>query len=550
MKNIGFSKLATVLLCLLSGSFLSWTTGVTTRVEAAVTEGVCHEVKDKPLYSTAALLRFYADRDCRRAWSTTSDILPVAETLIHTLLHAEDAGLRPTDYHLRRILTLQEEIRKLPAAEPDLLARDLTELDILLSDAFFLYAAHLTQGRVNPETIDPDWHIAGREKDLALLLQTALSRGHLEETLRELAPPHQGYRLLQETLAQMRAAAAAGGWPLVPWGPALREGDRGPRVEVLRRRLVATADLAGDFRDGELFDAVLADAVRRFQKRHALETDAVAGKRTLAALNTPATLRARQIEANLERWRWLPRDLGRRHILVNIPDFLLTVVEDGAPVMEMRVIAGRQTRRTPFFTGAIASIILNPSWIVPEIILIEDKLPLILDNRDFLRDQHFRVFQVRNARWIEVNAGEIAWATLDPGRFPYRLRQDPGPWNALGRIKFQIPNKYDVYLHDTPSRELFASAERTFSSGCIRVEKALALAEYLLHADPTWTRERIEAAIQRGRTMTLSLAEPMTVYLLYWTSWVDQDGTLQFREDVYERDEILVEALRRPLAAP
>jgi murein L,D-transpeptidase YcbB/YkuD len=293
----------------------------------------------------------------------------------------------------------------------------------------------------------------------------------------------------------------------------------------------------------------LADALRRFQSRHGLDPDAVVGRRTIAALNTPSPQRAQQIEVNLERLRWLPRDLGPRHLLVDIADFRLELIEDGAPTLAMRVIAGRQARRTPFLSGEITSILLNPAWTVPEKIAIEDKLPLILDDPSYLVDNGFKVFAPSGNEWREVDPADVDWTLLSGTRFPYQLRQAPGPLNALGQIKFQLPNRHDIYLHDTPSRELFARTERAFSSGCIRVERALDLAERLLAADPTWTRARIEATIAAGSTVSVRLPAPLPVYLLYRTAWVDRNGVLQLREDIYGRDSALLESLSRPLAA-
>ena len=234
---------------------------------------------------------------------------------------------------------------------------------------------------------------------------------------------------------------------------------------------------------------------------------------------------------------------------MNIADFRLELIEAGAPTLEMRVIAGRQARRTPFFTGEITSILLNPTWTVPEKIAIEDKLPLILDDPYYLEDNGFKVFAPSGKEWREIDPADVDWTRLSKTHFPYRLRQEPGPKNALGRIKFQIPNRHDIYLHDTPSHELFARTERTFSSGCIRVERAVDLAERLLAADPAWTRARIEETIAAGATVSVRLPEPLPVYLLYWTAWVDRDGALQLREDVYGRDAALLEALAQPLRA-
>jgi murein L,D-transpeptidase YcbB/YkuD len=505
----------------------------------------------EPLLSLEALRLFYGARGHRPAWGDDGGVSPQIDILVAALHAADREGLRPADYHtaaiddwLARLRSAARAARTRPAGAAD-------DLDLLLSDAFFLYATHLTSGRVNPASVEPEWNIAGRARDLVFLLGSALDRGHLSVTLEDLAPVREDYRLLRDALASHRAVAAAGGWPPVPEGAALRPGDRHPRVAALRRRLAATGELpAGGDTAGEFFDAPLADALRRFQSRHGLDPDAVAGRRTIAALNAPAALRARQIEANLERLRWLPRDLGPRRLLVNIADFRLVLTEEGAPTLEMRVIAGRLARRTPFFTGEITSILLNPAWTVPVKIAIEDKLPLILDDRDYFKDHGFRVFAPSGSVWREIDPDDVDWTRVSEKHFPYQLRQDPGPQNALGRIKFQVPNRHDIYLHDTPSRGLFARTERTFSSGCIRVERALDLAVRLLAGDPTWTRERIEKTIATGDTVSVPLPAPMPVYLLYWTAWVDRDGLLQFREDVYGRDDATLEALGKPLASP
>jgi murein L,D-transpeptidase YcbB/YkuD len=503
---------------------------------------------DAALLSLEALHLFYEERGHRPAWSADGRPSPQVGQLVDALRSASHEGLRPADYRLETIEALRRQLKEPSRAAGETTA-DIVDLDLILSDAFFLYAGHLTSGRVNPGSIEPEWNIPGRGRALTLLLAAALERGHLADTISRLPPADDGYRRLRAALAAQRAVAAAGGWPLVPWGPALRAGDRGPRVAALRRRLAATGELAAGEEAGELFDAPLGEALRRFQARHGLETDAVAGRRTIAALNASSVQRARQIEANLERLRWLPRDLGPRHLVVNVPDFRLTLTEDGAPALTMRVIAGRQSRRTPFFTGEITSIVVNPPWTVPETIALEDKLPLILDDRDFFASEGFKLFRRVGKSWREIDPADVDWARLPPERFPYRLRQEPGPRNALGRLKFQVPNRHDIYLHDTPSRGLFARDGRAYSSGCIRVERAVDLAARLLAPDPAWSREKIEAAIAAGETVTVPLRRPMPVYLLYATAWVDPDGSLQFREDIYGRDAALLEALVLPPAA-
>jgi len=486
----------------------------------------------EPLHRPAGLAAFYEGRACRAAWLREGVPLPAAEQVLAAVRGADRDGLRPQRYHLAPI----ERLVRLGVPS--------MELDLLLTDAFLDLAAHLAGGAVDPASLGEEWNIARPALDSVALLRRALDEGRVGEALAGLAPATPGYRGLRDELARLRAVAAAGGWPAVPPGPALRPGDRGPRVAALRDRLAASGELApGAPGEAAAFDGGLADALRAFQLTHGLEPDAIAGRRTIASLNEPASRRALQAAVNLERLRWLPPDLGPRRLVVNIADFSLEVFEGGAKVLGMKVIAGRQARRTPFFSGEITSVVLNPTWTIPRRIALEDELPKILEDRDWLVENDVRVYRREGEGWSETLPGEVQWVTLGPGRFPYRLVQQPGPRNALGRIKFQIPNPYDIYLHDTPSRELFELSERTFSSGCIRVQRPLELAELLLAPDPLWTRGAIEAGIAEGVTRKVPLAGPMPVFILYWTAWVDRSGVLQLREDVYGLDTPLGTAL-------
>lgn len=497
-----------------------------------------------------ALRRLYAGPGCRPLWTRVGSALPAVETLTSFAREAAREGLDPATYHPRAI----DEARRALAAAGGGRTEAAAALELLLSDAFLLYAAHLTRGRVDPASLEPEWNIEGRDRDLAVLMRTALDGGHLRSTLEGLPPSSHGYRSLRAGLARLRETAAAGGWPRVPRGPTLRAGDRGLRVAALRQRFISTCidpeapgAPAVPETYGEEFDAILGAAVTAFQLRHGLEPDGVVGPRTLAALNVPVEERVAQVEANLERLRWLPRDLGRRHVLVNVPDFRLTLVEAGEPPFEMRVIAGRVARRTPFFTAEITRVVLNPPWTVPDTIAVEDKLPEILADPGYLAANGYRVLGRAGGLWREVEAASVDWASLGRGRFPVRLRQDPGPLNALGRVKFEMPNPYDIYLHDTPRRELFERTSRSFSSGCIRLERPVELAERLLRGSGGWDRARLAAAIDQGKTVTIPVPDPIPVFLLYRTAWADDLEALQFREDVYGRDRRLLPALARPL---
>jgi murein L,D-transpeptidase YcbB/YkuD len=340
---------------------------------------------------------------------------------------------------------------------------------------------------------------------------------------------------LRQALSRNLAIAQSGGWPALPQGETLRTGMSGPAVERLRLRLSISGDLPPEADKGDRFDAETEAAVKRFQARHGLTQDGVVGAKTRSALNTPVEERVRQIKINLERVSRLPQDTEDRFLLVNVPDFSLGAFRDGRRVLEMKVIVGRPKRPTPSLCERVTHIVFNPDWNVPHRIAARDILPKILKDPRHLTAQGFRVYGGQTAGGTEMDIEGIDWPSL-AGHFPYRLRQDPGPQNALGRVKFFLPNPFDIYLHDTPERTLFARTRRAFSSGCIRVEKPLELAAFLLADEPAWSPDAVHAAIGSGKTRWLRLSDPVPIYVVYWTAWVDPDGTVQFRDDLYDRD--------------
>lgn len=515
------------------------------RIEAA---GIPPNVSvgEEVIHASVALPRFYEDRVYQLAWSDNDGPRHQADALINAIHEADREGLRPDDYHLSCIEAIVSEIRQHQSQRKSYNPRRLVDLDLLLSDAFLVYASHLLAGRINPETIDAEWHANRREADLAIVLQTALDTNRIGETLKSLLPSQPGYARLRNALANYREIAAKGGWPRISAGPKMKRGERGERVLALRARLIATEDIQQNSGvGGDLFDDALEQALQRFQERYGLDVDGILGPATLEVLNVSAKERVTQIELNLERWRWLPQNLRNRYILVNMANFELSVVEKDQAVMVMRVIVGKEYRRTPVFSGQMTYLVFNPYWHVPPGIAIKDKLPLIRKDPDYLVKQNMKAFQGWGADAKEIDPQSIDWSKVTANNFTFRLRQDPGPSNALGRVKFMFPNRFNVYLHDTASRELFEKTLRTFSSGCIRIEKPIELAEYLLRDDPKWTHETILAAIEKQVEQTVRLPISIPVHLLYWTAWVDREGSLHFVRDIYGRDKRLDEALRK-----
>ena len=448
-------------------------------------------VAGERICDAAGLQTFYARREMRAAWDERS-----AASLLRAIDALAEDGLEPDRYH-------RDALGRLPPG---------AERDILATDAFLTAATHLSHGVVDPQFARPAWCAPPPKIDVAALLQAALDDGTIAETLARVSVRHEGYRRLRKALADYRELARNGGWAVVPAGRTLRAGDENERVAALRKRLYAPGDSA-------VFDAGLEELVRHFQAHHGLTGDGIAGPETLRELNVSADERARQIAVNMERWRWMPEDLGLSYVLVNIAAFRLDVIEGDHSVLTMKTVVGKDYTRTPFFAARIVEVIVNPWWNVPDSIATEELWPKQRRDPSYLEREH-----------MVVTNG--------------RIRQRPGEWNSLGRLKFNLPNSYDVYLHDTPAKSLFERPFRAFSHGCIRLERPRDLALYLLRDQPHWTAAAIESDIATGTERAIRLTTPQPVYILYWTAWVGDDGDMEFHRDHYQRDAALAAALQ------
>jgi L,D-transpeptidase YcbB len=323
--------------------------------------------------------------------------------------------------------------------------------------------------------------------------------------------------------------------------PKLEKGLRDPEVANLRNRLSITQGNIGfNIEDKDLFDQSLHDQVVLFQRRNGLVADGVVGRATIEALNIPVEDRIATIKVNLERWRWLSNNLGNKYIMVNIANYELQAIENDKIVFNSEAIVGRPYRRTPVFSSVITYLVFNPYWTVPPTILFNDVIPAVIKNPDYLENKKMKVLRTDGA---EIDPASIDWNRAAPGNFPYRIRQEPGPENALGKVKFMFPNQYSVYIHDTPVRNLFLHTDRSFSSGCIRINKPLEFAAYLLKDNPAWTPAQIKNVVDQGRERTVTLSGPVPVHLLYLTAWADDEGVVYFRKDIYDRDQRLMAAL-------
>ena len=418
--------------------------------------------------------------------------------------------------------------------------------DLAMSINLIAVIEDLKFGRISPDELGIEWDIARDQRGVEAIVAQIVNAIDPRAALESLLPAHPHYRSLQGALNHYRRLAEAGGWSQVPDDLLLRHGAIDPRVTTLRERLVAEFGWHEWLESPapEVFDTSLEEAVREFQRRYGLEPDGLAGRETLAVLNISATQRADQIEANLERWRWLPRDLGDRHILVNAANFSLSLYDGDKRALDMRVIVGKTYRQTPILSKPMRYLVLNPTWTVPPKILRRDILPKLVEDPEYLKTKGMQVFNGWEADAQQLDLAEVDWSKVSTRHSPYRVQQSPGAQNALGQVKFMFPNAHSVYIHDTPNRGLFSERVRAFSSGCVRVEHPLKLAEALL-ATESGDAKDWRVGLESGATTNVLLPKPLPVHLVYMTAWVDDQGITQFRRDIYQRDHNLQLALNR-----
>ncbi|HTI66295.1 MAG TPA: L,D-transpeptidase family protein [Caulobacteraceae bacterium] len=385
-----------------------------------------------------------------------------------------------------------------------------------LLEAGVRYAQAVRAGRLQPLQFPPEWAQRPAPFDARSEFSRAVAENRLGTWLESLPPPSTFYAQLRQALARYRAIAADGGWDSVPSGKAPKPGAADPRAAALRARLAAEGDAVAEASESG-FDEPLRQALARFQARHGLAATGELNARTVAELNVPAEARVAQIEANLERWRWAPRATPATRLEVNIAAQTLVYVRDGAVVATMRTVVGRPADRTPIFSDAVEAVVFNPPWNVPSTIAAKEILPKLKRDPGYLQ---------RNRFVVQPGGGAVT----------QRLQQLPGPKSALGLVKFDLPNGFNVYLHDTPTKSAFALDERALSHGCIRLEKPLDLARLVLRGDPDWTADAIQAALDRGVTVRARLSRPVPVYVGYWTAFVGEDGAVNFRRDLYGWD--------------
>jgi len=484
-----------------------------------------------------SLSDLYHSNELQPFWIENGKPSKRAKDIISVLEDAGSHGLVPTDYYVDWISEYKDSNN----------IADLVRLDVLLSMGMMHYVADQREGRIKPREIDPVLFesASDEEIDWSSLREAAFGASDMKAFLQQQAPPFLQYRELQKKLSEYRALAASGGWPQIAAGETLKPGMNDPRIRQVRTRLAITGDISAGDMDSTLFDSELEKSVKHFQKRHNLQTDGAIGKQTIAAMNVTVEDRINQLNVNMERYRWLKRDIAGPRVAVNIAGFEAFAGEEGKIDLFMPVIVGKLRHETPVFSDTIKYVDFNPYWTLPPNIAANETLPKLKKDSLYLKKHNMKLFDGWGSDSKEVDATKIDWSKVTKKDMRlYRVRQEPGPENALGTLKVVFPNKYDVYLHDTPTHSLFKEEKRAFSHGCIRMSRPAEMAAWLLGGkDKGWDIERISEIVKSGERKVVKLEKPIPIHILYRTAFVDTStNTLNFYEDVYGRDKILARA--------
>jgi murein L,D-transpeptidase YcbB/YkuD len=510
--------------------------------------------------------KFYRERGFRLGWFRDHQLVPQAKTMLGVIDKAADEGLDPKEYKTKDFDKLFADLE---AVKGDSTKRNALEkeIDVALSGTYFNWASDFYRGTVDPRQVKTiDWQVKRNKIKLHKALMTILKERESTYPYYEFEPLHPEYDQLKKALASYRDIQRNGGWPALPAATKLKPGQPSPAVALLRQRLLGTKapdaaapvatngvaatpvqTVANTGNTGtapaapaEKYDAELVAAVKSFQGQNGLKADGIVSGETLRLLNVPVTQRIEQLIINMERWRWIPKKFEPDYLLVNIPDYKLHVVEGNKEVFDMRVIVGKTLNATPVFSDKMESVVLAPYWNVPFSIIDKELRPkLAADPHAVLDRLDMEVVKGWGAKATPIDPTTVDWANVTQATWKYTLRRRPGPKNDLGDVKFIFPNSQDIYLHDTPHDELFSQTKRGFSHGCVRVEEPLKLAEYLLRNKQGWDLTRIEETIAAGQEQYVSLPKHLPVYLVYFTAWVDKDGNVNFRDDIYGHDKSL-----------
>jgi murein L,D-transpeptidase YcbB/YkuD len=481
------------------------------------------------------IIRFYDDRDYKVAWSGADGPGPFSQVFLTRLQNAAEEGLKPGDFRVSQIKSLLEKAK--PGDD-----EAIANLDILLTTEFSRYTADLNKGITRHRKDETGWLVDTKPARYDSLLTLVMTDNSGKDPFALLEPKHPQYQQLKQLLASYRAFAKKGGWPPLVGIQKLKLGDTSAQVVKVRALLATTGDLqtgSANFFNPKIFDRYLDLAVKKFQTRHGINPDGVVAGQTLAAMNVPVEKRIEQVLVNMERWRLMPDELSSSYLFVNVPEFKLHVFDDSKEAFQMRVIVGKEFKATPVFSDKLEYIVFSPYWNVPKSITEEEILPLLAKNPNFLSKSNMEVVKGWDPKTTHVvPAWEVPWYNIDDDDFDYWIRQRPGGDNPLGLVKFVFPNNHNVYLHDTPNDYLFNQVKRNYSHGCIRISEPEKLANWLLRGQPSWNSKAISEAMHSGQEQFVKV-KPLPVYIVYFTTWVDADGTIQVRDDIYGMDDTM-----------
>lgn len=511
-------------------------------IEKAVSEmmsGTPLEIEGEYVFSQVVLPEFYANRDFMPAWHNWGALMDA----IGALGESYRDGLAPNDYHAEALTKIIDRIEeKLKADTIDY--NWVAEFDILVTDAVLMYAYHLIAGKVDPESMNPNWNYSFREisPDAPDKLERYIESATVSCGLEELRPQNPAYKMYMDLLAAYRVIANNGGWGAIEEYGVVKSGNEDERIPAIRQRLRITNELSTDTNmNSMVYDEVLESDIKQFQNRNALTPDGVIGKGTLEALNISVEEMINKLRVNMERNRWVMASMSEDYIIVNIAAFKAYYMKEHELVFSTNVQVGKTYHQTPVFRKRLSYIEFNPTWTVPVSIVRSSVIPKMKNDPDYLNSRHFELL---DAAGNVISNNAVDYENLSSSNFPYTVRQKPGPWNALGIVKFIFPNKHSIYLHDTPSKSFFVKQDRTFSHGCVRTQYPLDLAEVILQGSE-WTRDRIDATIESKKTTRVFPDHDIDILLMYWTAGFYDGNGIGFFKDVYDRDQKVLEQLNK-----
>lgn len=495
------------------------------------------------------LSNFYKSRDYRLAWLNLDQLEPQAEALLHQIEEVHVHGLDSNSYHIQEIKSLRDSLYSKTNPEESL-SKEYVKLDYTITAAYLTLASHMLGGVINPEAADSNWFHYKKEKEWDAYLQEALKNNQVEESIVSLVPKRKQYALLKEKLVAFRELAAKSDIPeKLSIDISIELGDSSEAVRILKERLIFWGDLdenvseKGNF---NVYDQETEQAIANFQARHGILEDGKVGPETRRMLNASVESRITQISLNMERLRWMPEEIGEHYIWVNIPDYELKIVNKGKEKLKMKVIVGERMNGTPIFSDTMEYVVFSPTWIIPKSISVEEMLPKIKEDENYFEDKNLLLYESWSPDAKEIDPREVNWNRVDKEDFPYKIVEKPSEKNALGLVKFMFPNSEAIYLHDTPTDHLFDRTERGFSHGCIRVEKPKEFAEYLLlENEEDWDLEKITEYMELDTPTTVTLNRKLPVHIVYHSAWVDEEGKVHFRKDIYKHDKTQKQAIER-----